>query len=288
MSLAGEQLNPNIFSGDGCDQAELLAFVNSPVLSYEHLDWFPSKSRLSEESTFCLYSPEQLEATLSAAPETPDFAWLRFFFTRRDGNHNSNFNLLLDYALTWLKSQGVPRLFSLTTSEWFENLLIATGFEVQNRLISLVTDQLSGTAPQPLPGMIIRPIRMSDLTEICNLDQLCFSPPWQLNRSGLEKCYSLGEYVSLAAIDGKPIAYQVTTRFLDNLHLARLAVHPHFRGRGIAKALLFDLAEHFEDGSIESISVNTQIDNLSSLGLYTSLGFKQEGSLLPVYCLHLI
>jgi len=276
-------LSLNIRPGDVCDQTELLNFINSPVLAYEHLDWFPTKSRLSEQSTFCLYSSEKLEAILSVAPETQDFAWLRFFFTRRDGRHSTNFNLLLEYALIWLKNQGVPRLFSLATSGWFENLLITKGFNVQDRVISLITSQISGSLPNTSSDLMIRPMRLSDLPEIEELDRLCFSPPWQLNDISLEKCYISSEYSSLAVLAGKPIAFQITTRFLDNLHLARLAVAPKMRGRGIAKALLVDLSAHFEDGNIDLISVNTQVDNHPSLGLYKSLGFKQEGSLIPVY-----
>lgn len=278
----------NICPGDACGQTELLNFINSPVLAYEHLDWFSSKSRLTEQSTFCLYSSEKLEAILSVAPETQDFSWLRFFFTRRDGRHSTYFNLLLEHALMWLKNNGVPRLFSLATSGWFENLLIIKGFHVQNRVISLVNSQISGSLPYSSSDLVIRPMRLCDLPEIEALDRLCFSPPWQLNDLSLEKCYISSEYSSLAAVAGKPIAYQITTRFLDNLHLARLAVDPKMRGKEIAKALLMDLSAHFEDGNINSFSVNTQLDNHPSLRLYNSLGFKQEGSLIPVYCFDLL
>lgn len=280
-------MSPQIQSGDVSNQAELLGFINGPNLAHEHLDWFPSKSRLAQQSTFCLFSVDQLEAILSVAPETQDFSWLRFYFSRRDGKHKSNFALLLNHAISWLKDRGVPRLFSLATTEWFENLLTENDFQIQNRLISLVTNKISGSDVDVLPNILIRPIRLSDLTEIDELDRLCFSSPWQLNQASIEKCYLSGAYASLASIEGRPVAYQITTRFLDHLHLARVAVHPVWRGQGIAKTLLYDLAKHFEDSGIESISVNTQIDNLASLGLYASLGFQQEGNLLPVYSLDL-
>jgi len=280
-------LSRKIQSGDVCDQAELLSFVNGPNLAYEHLDWFPSKSRLAAQSTFCLFSVDQLEACLSVAPETQEFAWLRFFFSQRDGKHRSHFDQLIKHATSWLKVQGVPRLFSLAMSEWFENLLTDNGFQVQNQLISLVTSQISGANAYANQQILIRPMRLSDLTEINELDRLCFSSPWQLNQASLEKCYLSAAYASLASIEGHPIAYQITTRFLDHLHLARIAVDADWRGQAIAKALLYDLSEHFEDSRIESISVNTQVDNLASLGLYSSLGFQQEGSLLPVYSLDL-
>lgn len=276
-----------IQSGDVCDQDELLSFINGPALAYEHLDWFPSKSRVAEHSTFCLFSSDQLEASLSVAPETQDFAWLRFFFSQRDGKHRSNFDQLVSHAAKWLKEQSVSHLFSLATIEWFENLLIERGFQVQNQLISLATNQISGVRSDAHPKILIRPMRLSDLAEINELDRLCFSSPWQLAHASLEKCYRSSAYASVASIEGQPVAYQMTTRFLDHLHLARVAVHPDCQGKGIAKAVLFDLADHFEGSGIDSISVNTQVDNLASLALYASLGFQQEGTLLPVYSLNL-
>lgn len=283
LSTAGDRLPSNIYSGSQCDQDDLLNFVNGPQLAYEHLDWFPSHSRLSSESTFCLWSSDQLQAVLSVAPETQDFAWLRFFFTRRDGNHNPNFSVLFKHARYWLGSQGVSKLYSLSHRDWFERLLIDNGFKAETQLISLVTGQISGTPPKLESKVVIRPLHSNDLPEIGALDKVCFSPPWQLNEAGLEKCYISGEYSSLGSINGKPVAYQVTTRLFDRLHLARLAVHPQARGRGIARALLFDLSAHFEGSNVEAIGVNTQVDNQASLKLYSSLGFKQDGPLIPVY-----
>lgn len=274
---------PIIQTGDQFDQDDLGRFVNGPQLAYEHLDWFPSHSRLSSESTFCLTLSEQLQAVLSVAPETKDFAWLRFFFTRRDGNHSANFNLLFEQARDWLISRGISRLFSLSHREWFERLLINNGFGVENQLISLVTGQISGTPPALAPDIIIRPMRLSDLPDIFILDKVCFSPPWQLNQASLEKCYLSGGYASLVTVDGTLVAYQVTTRLFDRLHLARLAVHTQERGRSLARALLFDLSAHFEGSNVEAIGVNTQVDNQASLKLYSSLGFEQDGPLIPVY-----
>ena len=280
-------MGQKIKSGDICDQAELLALVNSPNLAYEHLDWFPTKSRLAEKSTFCLFSPDQLEAILCVKPEIQDFAWIRFYITHRDGKHKNKFDQLFNHAISWLKDQAIPHLYSLASSVWFENLLTEHGFVVQNQLISLGTNQISGTKTHTHTPILVRPMRLGDLPEINQLDSVCFSAPWQLNQASMEKCYLSGAYASVASVEGNPIAYQVTNQFLNHLHLARVAVHPDWQGQGIAKALLFDMAEYFENSGCESISVNTQVDNLASLGLYTSLGFRQEDCLIPVYCFDL-
>ena len=56
--------------GDTCEPVNMLRLINAPNLAYEHLDWFTSKSRISENSTFCLHSPEELEAMISVARNT--------------------------------------------------------------------------------------------------------------------------------------------------------------------------------------------------------------------------
>jgi hypothetical protein len=98
-SSAGDVLGQKIKSGDICNQAELLALVNSPNLAFEHLDWFPTKSRLAEKSTFCLFSPNQLEAILCVTPEIQDLPGYVFYITHRDGKHKNKFDQCLNTPL---------------------------------------------------------------------------------------------------------------------------------------------------------------------------------------------
>lgn len=274
---------PEIRSGNEDSQAELLRFINSPQLAFEYLDWFPSRSRLAEPSTFYLCSEQGIAALISVAPEKPSFAWIRFFYSWRDGRHGEYFSKLLNHACDWLIQRCTQQLYCLAPNDWVENLLVGNAFQQQNQIISLSTPAISGSAPMLKPGIRIRPTRLGDLPQIEELDNICFQPPWQMNPASVEKSYFACEYASLAEVDGSIVAYQMTTRTFDNLHLARIAVHPDFRGLGIARALLFDLKEHFEDTGVESVSVNTPVDNKPSLRLYHSLGFRQVGSLLPVF-----
>ena len=126
-------------------------------------------------------------------------------------------------------------------------------------------------------------MRLDDIPELESLDELCFRPPWQLNQSSLEKSYSKGANSSVVSQAGKLVGYQITDNVFDHLHLARIAVHPDMQGRGIARQLMAEMISFFKDYAIQTYSVNTQADNLASLRLYHSFGFKEEGRPTPVY-----
>ena len=276
-------MSQKILQGKDFPSNQLKAFIYGPQLAFEHLDWLPSQSRLSEESTFCLLDADEIQAVLSVAPENRNFAWLRFFFAHRDGNHNANFEQLIDHAKIWLKDNQISKLYSLATSEWIERLLIKHGFQLNNQIVSLSSQELTVKARTLPENLQIRPMRLDDIPELESLDELCFRPPWQLNQSSLEKSYSKGANSSVVSQAGKLVGYQITDNVFDHLHLARIAVHPDMQGRGIARQLMAEMISFFKDYAIQTYSVNTQADNLASLRLYHSFGFKEEGRPTPVY-----
>ena len=194
---------------------------------------------------------------------------------------------MIDHAKIWLKDNQISKLYSLATSEWIERLLITNGFQLNNQIVSLSSQELTVKA-QTLPeNLQIRPMRLDDIPELESLDKLCFRPPWQLNQSSLEKSYSKGANSSVVSQAGKLVGYQITDNVFDHLHLARIAVHPDMQGRGIARQLMAEMISFFKDYNIQTYSVNTQADNLASLRLYHSFGFKEEGRPTPVYLFEL-
>lgn len=276
-------MSQKILQGKDFPANQLRAFINGPQLAFEHLDWLPSQSRLSEESTFCLMDDDEIQAVLSVAPENRNFAWVRFFISQRDGNHNANFDQLLDHAKIWLKTKQIPQLFSLATSDWFERLLKRSVFRPTNQIISLNCQKIQDTVVHPPKDVQIRPMRLADIPELESLDELCFRPPWQLNQSSLEKSYIKGSNSSVASQAGRLVGYQITDNVFDHLHLARIAVHPDLQNQGVAHQLITEMINFFKDYNIQTYSVNTQADNFASLRLYHSFGFKEEGRPTPVY-----
>jgi ribosomal protein S18 acetylase RimI-like enzyme len=262
--------------------SDLRQLANPPHVAYTHLDWLPPEERLQDESTFALEEGGQLRATVNLAPETSDFAWLRFFFSIQDGKHQEHFQDLLSYGRKCLAENKVHALYSLSHHDWFESLLIKNGFSKAKQIIALTTNKPT-LKHHDFDLGLIQTINAEDISLISHLDTQCFSAPWQLSRLSLRYCIGGADLATCIKLDGQAVAYQVSHVLFDHVHIARLAVHPDHRGKGYATTLLTHLVESFDTLGNYIFSVNTQEDNLASIGLYEKLGFQENQESFPVF-----
>jgi ribosomal protein S18 acetylase RimI-like enzyme len=87
----------------------------------------------------------------------------------------------------------------------------------------------------------------------------------------------------LVLVDDRLVGYWAQTLAADReAHLARLAVHPEFHGRGVGRFLLADAIEYARSEKLRSILLNTQTDNQRALKLYRSFGFRPTGRIVPI------
>jgi ribosomal protein S18 acetylase RimI-like enzyme len=85
-------------------------------------------------------------------------------------------------------------------------------------------------------------------------------------------------------LDGKIVAYQMSSSTGFYAHLARLAVRPDIQRRRIGFRLVQNLLDHFLlQHNCWGVTLNTQHDNTSSLALYRHIGFRETGERFPVY-----
>jgi ribosomal protein S18 acetylase RimI-like enzyme len=124
---------------------------------------------------------------------------------------------------------------------------------------------------------------LSDLKAVEAVDVEAFSSIWQNSLSSLEVAFRQAAVATVAEVDGQIVGYQISTATPVGGHLARLAVKPKFQHQGIGSGLLTDLLAQFELRGANSVTVNTQHDNLVSLTLYEKAGFKRIGEEYPVY-----
>jgi ribosomal protein S18 acetylase RimI-like enzyme len=66
-------------------------------------------------------------------------------------------------------------------------------------------------------------------------------------------------------------------------HLARLSVHPDFQRTGIGYNLVQDILVRFKSQGASKVTVNTQVNNHSSLALYEKFGFQKTSEIFPTY-----
>ena len=117
-------------------------------------------------------------------------------------------------------------------------------------------------------------MRAEDLGRVLEIEALCFSSPWTWNhfkKELIKACGRLRVAVSQQQIAGYLIAW-----LIDNeLHIANLAVHPEFRGRGIGALLVRDLLNDVSGCELATLEVRE--GNIPARKLYEKLGFSVVG-----------
>lgn len=114
------------------------------------------------------------------------------------------------------------------------------------------------------------------LSDLAELEKLCFSVPWSENMFAGELENSAAVY-RVILYEGKPVAYMGMWLVADEGQITNVAVHPDHRRRGLAKELIetfIDIAKREELGIL---TLEVRASNQSAINLYKSFGFYQVG-----------
>lgn len=263
------------------DQVKLNYFLRYEFFIHQHLDWQPVLDWLGFQPFYLAIYNGEIIACLAAPSEVNEIAWVRLFACSSSYSRAEIWKLLFDRIISSYQGK-VASIAVLGIHQWFVDLLLNHSFMVhQNIIVMEWFDQIL-SQPKSLPGLIIRPVGIEELSEVALLDAQCFAPIWQLPEHSLKKAYKQAGYTTVAIHEGTIIGYQMSTESYSSAHLARLAVNPEFQGKNIGKVLLFELISHYGTAGIHKITVNTQDDNFSSKALYSHMGFIQTEEKYPV------
>lgn len=134
------------------------------------------------------------------------------------------------------------------------------------------------TNAKDLPGLIIRRMTHADLEQVIAIDQVSFSLPWpqrsfqfELDENFVSRCW-------VAEVDGRIAAMMVGWMMMDEMHIATIATHPEFRGRGIGKKILVHALCWARDreGLVRAF-LEVREGNAAAMKMYRSLGFVEDG-----------
>ncbi|HUV26971.1 MAG TPA: ribosomal protein S18-alanine N-acetyltransferase [Anaerolineales bacterium] len=124
-----------------------------------------------------------------------------------------------------------------------------------------------------------RPMRKDDLDSVMVIDRFSFSMPWPEsayrhdlieNPNALLRVAEVVSTISNAQVVGMVDVWLI----LDEAHIATLAVHPDYRGQGIASRLIkLVLIEAHEKGA-SSAMLEVRASNHAAQSLYKNFGFK--------------
>jgi ribosomal protein S18 acetylase RimI-like enzyme len=163
------------------------------------------------------------------------------------------------------------------------------GFAEIQRLALLELDsgsQLATLRKMRTPLYELRPLRsMRSMHLAAVIDAKAFDQGWEMDAPNIrEACLATPHHRIRLAVTAseEPVGYMVTGRSASTGFVQRLAVDPNFKGLGVGSALLQDGLSWLARHRVESILVNTHLDNQRALDLYRRWGFHRLDDSLSV------
>ena len=127
------------------------------------------------------------------------------------------------------------------------------------------------------PSALIRPMRVDDLPQVQALDELAFHNPWPPEAFRYELLENPNGHCWVAEADGRVVGFIVCWLVVDEMHIASIAVHPDWRGKGIARRMVStSLRDLIARGAV-SATLEVRESNLPAQRLYRHFGFRQVG-----------
>lgn len=121
----------------------------------------------------------------------------------------------------------------------------------------------------------IRPLRVDDIEVLQEIDRLGHGIEW--SHAHFLDQIERPIFVHLVAVDavGEILGHAATWRQGDVLRVTNVAVAESAAGRGVATALLVELLS--DPGDVVQIRLETRLQNVKALRLYSTFGFVPAG-----------
>ena len=121
-------------------------------------------------------------------------------------------------------------------------------------------------------------VKMNDshVSQVAQLEKLCFADPWSEKSIASELTNPLSDW--LVAVEVDTVAgYIGSQSVMGESDMMNVAVAPEYRRRGVGEALVSALAEVLKEQGNESLALEVRASNIPAIALYEKLGFAQVG-----------
>ena len=115
------------------------------------------------------------------------------------------------------------------------------------------------------------------VAQIAQIEKVCFSDPWSENSVASELENELALWL-VAEESGQVCGYVGSQTVLGETDMMNVAVHPDFRRRGIAEALVNALVEALKAKGSHCLTLEVRASNAPARALYEKLGFSNIGT----------
>jgi [ribosomal protein S18]-alanine N-acetyltransferase len=126
----------------------------------------------------------------------------------------------------------------------------------------------------------IRRMREGDLPEVRTIEDLSFSSPWNDNtfRGEIQNRPVSFPLVVVRKPGGRVVGYIIFWHVRDDVQINNIAVHPDFRGQGIAEALMRFVIDKVRSEGATFMTLEVRRSNSPAAALYRKLGFEVLGT----------
>ena len=124
--------------------------------------------------------------------------------------------------------------------------------------------------------MELIPMNETHVSQVAELERLCFRDPWSEKSVAEELNNDLALWL-VAVENGTVAGYVGSQTVLGETDMMNVAVHPDFRRRGVAEALVTGLAAELRKIGSHCLSLEVRDSNTPARSLYEKLGFQQVG-----------
>ena len=123
----------------------------------------------------------------------------------------------------------------------------------------------------------IRAMTLGDLEDILAIEKQSFSTPWSYEAFYKEITENKFAIYYVATYGDKIIGYSGMWLVIDESHITNIAIIPDYRGKGIAKMLMYSMMVTSVKNSCNRMTLEVRVENYPAQYLYHGLGFVNAG-----------
>ena len=123
----------------------------------------------------------------------------------------------------------------------------------------------------------LAPMTLEDLDEVMVIERASFQTPWSQGAFRYELTQNRVAHCTVIRVGRRLAGYLSLWEIGHEIHITNLAVHPEFRRRGVARALLAPMLDGARRRGVELIFLEVRPTNAEAIGLYGSFGFQVIG-----------
>jgi ribosomal-protein-alanine N-acetyltransferase len=130
--------------------------------------------------------------------------------------------------------------------------------------------------PEKLKDLTISTMTVDDLQGVLEIERSSFTTPWS-EISFFNEIKNSRSIAKVARLEGRIAGYLCSSRIIDEGHILTFAVHPEFRKRGIASALIGDTLDQLKREGCRFAFLEVRASNSGAKKMYEKFGFRELG-----------